>query len=329
MAGVRYRTLGLTVPVTEALDPVLWRERYAHGLFLGSDPAASASSGSGSLADRLCAGQASPKTGAIKALQESQAKLNAVVSEIPDHVILWHLRVAMSELEIKLGIPFGIVKVLSLPVDAGLVQGRDYDRAEPRKPFTRSDQQNWYRIDLPPTVISVERVRAYWHDIGVWEISPAQGNTSLFKLEWPRAASAHIMPTVQANLFIHGAGYGSMHMTNLVASPIPDAWGVDYTIGPVDHYMGEPGKIEAVLAHWVYCAAGILLLAGGGMARTQGLTNASVSIDGLSRSIGLSASGVTGLYGALQDAYTKTMDRIDWKQLKSYKAPLRIRPFGN
>jgi hypothetical protein len=326
--SVRYRTLGLTVPVTEALDPQLWRERYAHGLFLGSSPA-SAPSGSGSLADRLCAGQGTPKTGAIKALQDSQAALSAVVTEISDDVIRWFLRVALSELEVKLGIPMGIITVKSLPVDDGLVQGRDYDRAEPRRPFTRSDQGNWFRIDLPPNVISVERVRAYWFDSLVWEISPANNNEQLFKLEWPRIGSGHILPTVMANLFIQGTSYGALNLHNSFQTPLPDVWGVDYTCGPVDHYLGQPAQIEAVLAHWVYCAAGILLLAEGGLARSQGLTSASVSIDGLSRSIGLQASGVTGLYGALSDAYERTMERIDWKALKLYKAPPRLVPYGH
>lgn len=327
--SAHYRTMGLTVPVTEALDPVLWRERYAHGLFLGQGPAAAPDGGSGSLADRLCATKGSPKTGALRALEASQDALNRIVTEIPYETIRWHLRVAMSELETKLGIPMGIVTVKSLPVDPGVTRGRDYDRAEPRRPFTRSDQANWFRIDLPPNVISVERVRAFWFDSVVWEISAAQNNTQLFKLEWPRIGSGHILPTTTANLFISGTAYGALSLHNTFHSPLPDVWGVDYTIGPMDHYLGQPGQIEAVLAHWVYCAAGIMLLSSGGLAKSQGLTNASVSIDGLSRSIGMQASGIGGIYSALTAAYDAAMTRIDWKAIKLYKTGLRIRPFGH
>ncbi|MHC4717920.1 MAG: hypothetical protein ACYS5V_13180, partial [Planctomycetota bacterium] len=107
--ATRLRTLGLSVPVSEVLDPQLWRERYAYGITLGPDPEAAAAA---SLSDALC----SVNGGSA---DDVQAKLKDAISEIPDDVIRWHLRAAMSELEVKLGIPLGIVICKADPVDPG------------------------------------------------------------------------------------------------------------------------------------------------------------------------------------------------------------------
>lgn len=335
-----YRTLGLTVPITEVLDPQKWRERYAYGLFI-KDPSVGATSNSADLHALLCPDPDQPQTaGARDAQADAQAELTELVQGLPDETIRWHLRAALSEVELHLGVPMGTVVVKSPPVDEGLVQGVHYDKAEPRRPFVRSSQENWWKFDLPSGVISIERVRAYWFDVLVWEISNEQNNIDLIKLEWPDQGATHIIPSQGFNLLITAPGftgawgtgnYGAFQMVHggFGAQRLPNVWGFDYTIGPFDKQTGTVGHIEAVIANWVYCTAGILLLSLEGMARSQGVSNASISIDGLSRSIGTTASAIYGLNSALENALEKATKRIDWKALKIYKRGLRIRPYGH
>lgn len=322
-----YRTLGLTVPISEVLDPKKWRERYAYNLLTGSG--GSGSSRSGAVASVMCPGA----TGKKAAIKTAQDEFNNLIGDIPDETIKWHLRVALSELETKLGIPMGIVRVKSKPLDAGLTQGQDYERLEPRRPYTHSQHDNWLRVDLPPSVISIERVRLYWFGTNVWEISPEQGNTSLVHLEWPDVGSAHILPNQMTNLLITSSGlaqsnYGAFQLLMGAHSHVPDVWAIDYTLGPLDKQTRTPMQIEAVLAHWVYCVATILLLSMSGLARSQGLSSSSLSLDGLSKSISLQASAIYGINSALENALENATKRIDWKALKLYKRGLKFHPFG-
>jgi len=305
-----YRNLGLSIPVSEVLDPKLWKERYASGILLGSNERSS-------LATRLLGGS-------------SCSQLESIVSEIPEGTIRWHLRAALSELEIKLGVPMGIEVVKSTPVDTGLVKGTHYDREVPRLPYTRSGTLSWFRIDLPPNVISIERIRAYYFNRLIWNFT---GDAlDQVKLEWPKPGVLHILPVdLQAVIITSGSmgsgNYGVWETINLHTSPVPSFWAVDYTRGPMSQ-DGKEGYIEAVLAHWVYAVAGILLLSMGGLAQSKGLTSTSVSIDGVSRSIGLQASAIYGINSALENAYEKATKRINWKQLRAAKRGLRCFPLG-
>lgn len=263
----------------------------------------------------------------------AQGVVNQAVNEIGDDVIRWHLRAAMSELEIKLGMPMGTVVVKGDPVDDGLVQGVDYDRVDPRRVFLMSDQRTHYRIDLPAGVVSVERVRAYWYDQLVWSISGTDSNYGLIRLEHPGTSSLHILPTQAATLLvavpsIGTAEYGALQLIHGYPSRLPGVWSVDYTLAPVTK-TGVVGHIEVALAHWIACKAGVLLLSIGGSAASRGLTSTSISIDGLSRSIGLQASAMYGIYSALETRMKEAEEAIDWKHLRTYKRGLRIRGYGH
>lgn len=317
-SGPYHRTLGLTVPVSELLDPVKWRARYAYGLLLGptADPTVVAG---------LSCKETRWETAQTAGGQAVQAAAVAdVVDEVPAETIRWHLRAAVSELEVKLGQPFGIVVAKSTPVDEGLIRGVHYDLEVPRRPFLRSDQMQWYKIDLPTGVLSVERVRAYWFGQKVWEVAAEN-----IHLEWPGVGSSHILPTSMSTLLISSpamstADYGAFQLIQGWTANLPAVWAVDYTLGPRTH-SGAPGEVEAVLADWVYAVAGQKILAIAGTAAARGLQSMSLSIDGLSRSVSLPQGGINGLaVQAFKDAET----RIDWKALKLYKSGLRIRPYG-
>jgi len=317
-----YRTLGLSVPVTDVIDPQLWRERYATGLRAG----ATASTGAKSIKQRIAE---------LTGDRDAGEAFQVVASGIPDETIRWHLRAALSELEMKLGVNFGLEVVKSPPIDDGLVLGRDYDRVRERLPYTRAEASDWFRIDLPDSsIISVERIRAYYFDMLVWEFSNDNDTRHLIHLEWSKQGILHIIPIELQSIVVTRSGfggsgnYGVWHTINLHTSPVPDFWGVDYTVGPISEHGKQPGRIEAVLAHWCYCVAGILLLSIDGLAQSQGLTSASISMDGVSRSIGLQASAIYGLNSALEHALEEATKRIDWKQLRTRKRGLTVHPFS-
>lgn len=297
--ATRSGDIGRTVNVREVLDPQLWRERYAYGLPVGQS-------------------------------FDEQAAAKALFAGLPDETIRWHLRSALSEAEMHLGVELGIEVLKARPVDPGLVQGRDYDRVVSRMPYTRSEESRFFRIDLPiGPVISVERVRAYYWDTLVWEFSNSDpaGNLENIHLEWDKSGSLHIVPAnMQAFMVTKSGTFGVWHTIRLSAEPIPAVWAVDYTVGP--HHKGKPGHVPAVLAHWCYSVAGILLLSVGGLAQSKGLSSTSLSIDGVSKSIGLQASAIYGINSALETALDNATKRIDWKKLRAaYGRGLRARMY--
>lgn len=318
MARPDYRTLGLSVPVTEVLEPQLWRDRYAFGIRLG--PAYREQS----LADRIAAARCRVSGGLCG--ETDQDKLDDLVTEIPDDVIRWHLRAGLSELELKLGVNMGIQIVRSEPLDSFSGQ---YDKLIGRLPYTHGEAITWFRIDLPHNnVISVERIRGFYYGTKVWEISDFQRNKNLIRLVWPREGVTHILPVnLQSIAVTQGGNYGVWETIHLHRSPIPDFWAIDYTTGPVSR-DGQVGKIEAALAHWVYAVAGIMLLSVGGLAASQGITSTSTGIDGLSRSVSLQASAMYGINSALETRLKEATERIDWKRLRAAKRGLRLKMFS-
>lgn len=328
MTTTRLRTLGLSVPVSEVLDPAKWKARYAHGIALGAEAQST-------LITSLCSVRGLNDADARAA---AAAEVTTVVDEISDDVIRWHLRAALSELEIKLGMPMGVVICKADPAphstleSEGLIQGVHYDRKVPRLPYTHGEGRNWYSLPAPSGVISVERVRAFYYGQLIWEFSAARENIDQVRLEHPTQGAIHLLPINFQAMIVLGEGsgnYGVWHTLGLHRSPVPDFWALDYTLGPQDRQTGQPGHIEAVLAHWVYCVAGMTILSMAGLAKSQGLTSTSVSFDGFSKSIGLQASAIYGLNSALEHVLENATKRIDWKQIKRAKKGLRIRPFSH
>lgn len=302
------RVLGLSVPVTETLNPKLWKERYAHGVLLGAMRREWQNTNRGG---------------------DPRRELVRRVDEIPDTTIRWHLRAALSELEVKLGIPMGVVICKADPVDDDLVIGRDYDKQVQRLPYTLAGNEAWWRIDLPSGVISVERVRAYYFGTKIWEFSTDRGNEDQIRIQWPTQGVVHLLPTNLASLIVTPEGRTGVFWTvyaNRVG--VPDFWAVDYTLGPRTKTTGQVGQIEVVLADWVFCAAGRKLLSLASMAVSRGVSSSSVSMDGVSRSVSLQASAMYGMNSALETAYKEAMERIDWKALRTYKRGIRIKQYG-
>lgn len=309
---MRSRALELNVPVSELLSPELWRQRYAYGLVAGVPPT------DGSLFERLEAAKAAAsKAGAEAAV--------AAVTSLPDAFIRWHLRAALSEVEVKLGLPMGVRVYRGDPIDDNAVQGVDYDVLWPRQPYTTSDVQGWYRIALPPSVVSVERVRAYYFGNKVLDVSGTE-----IQIQYPRQGQANLLPITFSSLALaQGGWYGAGGMLLMQqARPVPNVWAVDFTTGPVDR-DGQPNRVPAVLAAYVYAIAGMGIFAIEGLARSKGITSASLSMDGVSRSLSFASGGQGGgINGAVEAYLEKVEKRIDINALRTSMRGLRIVPFG-
>lgn len=311
-----YTTLGLTVPISEILNPKLWRDRYAWGIPLAG---AMKFTPSQQLNEATCA------------LQDCAGNetIQATVEQIPDDVIRWHLRAALSELEMRLGVTMGIVRVLSPEIDSNERLGSTFDRVGIRLPYKRQDAQNWYHIQLDRSVISVERIRGYYFGQKVIEASVGNNNIGNVVAQWKRQGDVYILP-VNIGALIVNSGYSPQPYAQSVweliwsAPSVPDFWAVDYTLGPVDNMTGTPGLIEAVLAHWVYLRAGKLIINMAGTAFGQGITSTSISANGFSRSITTSQSAMYGINSAMELVFQSYTDSIDWERLRRQKVGLRV-----
>lgn len=316
------RTLDLSVPIAQAIDPAVWRKYYG---FAVSGATTGATSGSGLIGKyaALCGVSATEA-------EEAAATINEVLT---DDAIRWHLRAALSELQVKLGVPMGITVIKSPPIDEGLIQGVDYDKVIPRRPYTHGEAEEWYRIDVPGPILSVERVRAFYYGQLIWEFSSDRDNINLIRTEWEVPGSMHILPinfqsVIVTKSALGGPGnYGVWHTLGAHRSPVPDFWGIDYTRGPLDRETGTP-TLPVVLVDWVMSVAGVKLLSMEGIARSKGLTSTSVSFDGLSRSVGLQASAIYGLNSALEEVLRRNEERIDWKRLALYMKGLKPRMYS-
>ena len=315
-----YRALGLTVPVADVLDASAWIANYAPGLG-GIDPAAVSTATPSASCPPPCAGLADATSVVAEALRT-----------VPLDLIRHQLRAALSELEMKLGTPMGVVVYKSETLDAGQVVGATFDQLLPRRPYQWQNAMQFYKLDLPGNVLSVQRIRGYLYGTKIMEWSDAAGNLSELLAEWPRQGALHILPNNLALAFIGASGgvafsfWESLGRQGLTygADTVPGFWAIDCTCGPSTSY-GPEGHIELVLAHWVAVRAARPILALAGQLRTGGASSTSVSFDGFSRSVSISG---THVYSALQDVYKELEEAIDWERLCKRKRGLRVLSMG-
>jgi len=291
--------IGISIPVTEVLNPKTWRDNYVWGHVTAQAFEIAADTSAEDL---------------LKIMREMAGRL-------PDATVLWHIRVALADLAAKLDIPLNISIVKARPVDDGLIQGTHYDRVADRLPYIREAASNYYRVDIGQPIISVERVRAFWYDDLVLDIGPDTDSARTIRIVDRKSGQIHLLP---------GFGYEGWPIVLSETSPlafsaflwyfnnykqintVPDVWAVDYTTGPIDE-EGAVNQIDLPLVDWVYCVAGQKLLSISGAAQAGGLASTSVSIDGVSQSTSLTASAIYGLNSALEKMLETAEKRIDWK----------------
>lgn len=307
-----YRTLGLTVPVSELLNVAAWRERYAWGIPLAGT-------------DAFTPTQQLQEACAALGECNGDGQVQALVAQIPDSVVRWHLRAAMSELEIKLGAPLGVVVVKTPPLESGVTLGQHFDKLGQRMPFYHHDALEYWRLSLPYSVLSVERVRGVYFGTTIVEVA---GSSVI--VEWPGPGSVHINPLDMSAALASSVAYSNAQAYELFGDlwrareQVPDFWAVDYTLGPRDKFTGEPGQVEVALAHWVGLRAAGMLINIAGTAYGQGIASTSLSMDGITRAITTSQSAMYGINSAYELVIKAYAESIDWKALRTIRRGLPV-----
>lgn len=297
--------LGLSVPIADLVDPQKWRDYYGVGI-QGLDPVLDAE-----VVARLEAeGTRRQCTAATAAVSRAA---------MPDTLIRAHLRTAASEAFVRLGIDPATERVLGSEVDPSEVLGVTYDREERRWPLsgwsTRAPFQ--FRIDMPGNVMEIERVRAFFMGVELFEVNAGDATDWILTTEWSRPGVAHIVPRSGATLVFAYEGWAPPRflMGQGRPAPIPDFWSIDYTRGLVSPFGGGRAEVPANLRGWVYSKAGVAILSLLGAGRSDGVTSHSISIDGISESVGLQASAIYGLYSSLEEVMRREVKGVDFKAL--------------
>ena len=222
----------------------------------------------------------------------------------------------LTDVQSKLGISFAR-KVLKTDPDYGLVQGTDYDiEGERLHHFRAQLTSTHYFIPLPySNVVSVERVRLFYGNQHVYTVPD----------DWVYFTSKEgvlrINPSLtNAVLQSNFGGFDSVFYTFFYRDCIPHAWSLDYTFGY--------GQIDADIARYIGLLAAIqvLSLAGMGADISGGLSNESLSQDGISESVGY-AQGKYGPYSGLIQMYSDELERMDLKQKRLAKKGIKVAVF--
>jgi hypothetical protein len=219
----------------------------------------------------------------------------------------------IADVQSKLGIRFERQVVKTDP-DADMVQGEDFDLLGERLHHFRAQlTSTHYYIPLPySNVVSVERVRLFYGNQLVYTV-PADWIYFTSKEGILRLTPSLTNSVLQGNF----GGFDSVFYTWTYRDCIPHAWSLDYTIGY--------DTIDADIARYIGLATAIQVLstAGQGSDISGGLSNESLSQDGISESVGY-AQGKYGPYSGLVQMYADELDRIDLKQKRLAKKGIKV-----
>lgn len=196
---------------------------------------------------------------------------------------------AIKEMERQLGIYLRPTKIVSNPESRGLLEGIDYDKAEPAYDYDVRRYRNWGFLQLRERpIISVERVAL---------VLPNGQTVVEFPKEWikvyPEAGQINIVPYAGDPTVMTIAGAtGSYYplLTGQFRRNFPQAIYVDYTAGMLE----VPADIKAVIGKM----AAIDVLGIAGDAILAGVASISTSVDGMSQSFSTTASATNATYGA-------------------------------
>lgn len=235
---------------------------------------------------------------------------NGITGDIAMQQILTGILV---DVQSKLGISFAR-KVLKTDPDPSLVLGVDYDLVGERLHHFRAQfMTTHYYIPLPySNVVSIEQVRLFYGDQYVYLV-PEDWTYHTSKEGILRINPSLTNSVLQSNF----GGFDSIFYTFFYRDVIPHAWALDYTFGY--------GQIDADIARYIglLAAMQVLSVAGMGTDISGGLSNESLSQDGISESVGY-ASGKYGPYSGLIQMYADELERIDLKQKRLAKKGIKV-----
>lgn len=243
--------------------------------------------------------------------------VDATGAAIPDGPYTMQINAAIDNLEGKLGVSLR-KKIVKTHPDAGLTLGEDYDEEGEALAYNKSSMQMYGYVNLPRNnVQSIERVRAYYADQLIYE----------FPIEW-------IILKKREGYFALVAGRGSFQellIDNLGHVPLiytrfiredslPGFWAIDYTYG-----MDGETELPAALVDWIGKTAAISMLGMLSAALARGVSNRSISMDGVSETRGFSLGSGKGLYGEMISTYQDGLDKqLDIKALRRRFRGLKV-----
>jgi len=223
--------------------------------------------------------------------------------EMPDEDIYQYILSAIATVERRLGIFLKPTIIMCNPEQRGLVQGVDYDRAEPAYDYDVRSWMNYgflqlrerpvqqvtgFRLVLPNgQLIADFMARPKWlkvyHEAGQVHLVPYAGDPTLFAM-------------------MGGSQSGYPFVTGTINSNLPQMIEVDYIAGYAPFQI--PEDVRNVVAK----IAAIDVLGIAGDAVLAGVASLSTSIDGLSESFSTTASATNATYGAHILQYQKEVD---------------------
>lgn len=231
-------------------------------------------------------------------------------SPMRDEDIQIFINGAIKEVERRLGVYLKPTVIATNPHERGLVQGVDYEIAEPPYDYDRKAYQQWGFLQLRERpVIELRKLsmvlpngleiidftaRREWiklyHDAGQLHIVPYAGDPTVFAL-------------------LGGSASGFPFVTGSLNSSLPQMFYVDYVAGY------EVNKVPHDVRNIVAKLTAIDILGIAGDAVLVGISSMSTSIDGISESLSTTASATSATYGAHIQQYKKEVeDYFDARQ---------------
>lgn len=246
----------------------------------------------------------SPNPAAGQLTPDGTAALQALINGI------------LADVQAKLGIRFEQQRLITDP-DDGQVLGVDYDiRGERLMYFRPAAMAQHYTIPLPySNVVSIERVRLFSAAMEVYEM-PRDWISFTSKEGVLRVTP--LSPTLGSSQ-VHG-NWGSLDALWFrygYRDTLPNAWSLDYTFGH--------GQLDDDVARYVGLTAAIeaLAMAGAMPDNGGGLSNESLSMDGVSESIG-HYQGKYGPFTGLAQAYQDALEKMDIWQMRLTKKGIKL-----
>lgn len=294
--ALRARDLGIDVPLAEVLDPVAWAETHFW-----------------------------PVLETLRTTADVRQAGRSLLDSLPAAAVAWALRAGLSHVATQIGVDFGIVRYAAAAVSDGLVRGVDFDADAKPLPYNPSARSSHgYQLQLPSAAVSVSRVRWQMFGSTVLDIDADDSSTGTIQITDPAKGAVLLrLPTSSSIAPVVGfwpALYGYSYT-------VPGAILVDW-IGGMRSHGGQLGYVPAALADYVRTWAGIRICNQAGTFSTRGVTNASVSVDGISKSNSFQASAMYGVNSSLEAVYKEELKDLDLKAIRLYMRGFTVSRYG-
>lgn len=290
------RDLGIDVPLAEVLDPVAWAQTHFW-----------------------------PVLETLRTTPDVRQAGRSLLDSLPAGAVAWALRAGLSHAATQMGLDFGLIRYAADAVGDGLVRGIDYDADASPLPYNPSARtSHGYQLALPGPVVSVSRVRWRLFGTTVLDIDADDTSTGTIQLLTPNSGEVLLrMPT--ATVIASPAHFWpAMYAYSYT---IPGAILVDWVSGRRSH-DGRLGYVPAALADYVRTWAAIRICNQAGTFSTRGVTSASISVDGISKSNNFQASAMYGVNSSLEAVYKEQLKDLDLHVIRRYIRGIGVYRYG-